>query len=380
LHIAYNINPFISILVATILFLEANAQNDSNRIERNPDAISSIFSVGLGIQHGFIYAHSEAVENTSGSHPTGIEATLSWQRNDSAIWQLCNCFPRRGLLLSYYDYDNSILGKSITAAYFIEPSYKLTENIFFAIKGSAGLSYLTNPWDTILNPSNRSYSTSISAYLLFGSGLWFRFSHWWVNASVNYQHESNGGIKEPNKGINWATAGLSISYQNKTTPYYTGVSTKDNSWKENSLRWDIGIFGTARRVLNENGTSDRYPMIGLDFQVAKQVGRINMLTVSTEIYRDDKLDIKLEQQSIEASPVKAGVMLGHEFILGKFLFSQRLGLYIFDQTPFYDLMYHRWGIQYKLNKNWGIGFNFLAHRQVAEVIDMRIIYSIQNKN
>jgi hypothetical protein len=99
----------------------------------------------VGTQHGFIFAHSEAVENTKGSNPTGIEGILSWQRNDSATWSLCNCFPRKGLLLAYYDYDNKVLGKSITGAYFLEPTYRLSKGSFFAFKGAAGISSLTNP-------------------------------------------------------------------------------------------------------------------------------------------------------------------------------------------------------------------------------------------
>ncbi len=73
-------------------------------------------------------------------------------------------------------------------------------------------------------------------------------------------------------------------------------------------------------------------------------------------------------------------MAGHEFFLGKFLFSQRLGYYVFDQTPYYDNLFHRWGLHYRLNKQVGFGFNLLAHRQVAEFIDFRISYSFQKRS
>jgi hypothetical protein len=62
--------------------------------------------------------------------------------------------------------------------------------------------------------------------------------------------------------------------------------------------------------------------------------------------------------------------------LGKFLFSQRIGVYVFDQTPYYDQVYHRWGIDYMINRHWGIGMNLLAHRQVADFIDIRITHSL----
>lgn len=340
-----------------------------------------MFSTGFGVQHGFIFAHSRAVQNTKGSHPTGVEVIFSWQRNDSSVWTLCNCYPRKGILLAYYDYDNIILGKSFTAAYFLEPVYRLRKNVFFSFKGSAGFSYLTNPFDSMRNPTNFSYSTTISPYLLVGLGFWIRLNdRWWLNTTVNYQHQSNGGFKEPNKGINWPTAGLALSYQPKTRQYYTGITSKEKFWKNYSIRWDVGIFGMPKKVLTGNGNSSRLLLIGSSFHGSKQVGRLSALTAGAEIYRDAALRIKLNQDSIEASPIKAGILLGHEFILGKFLFSQRLGFYIFDQTPYYDQLFHRWGIHYRINQFFGTGFNLQAHRQIADFIDLRFTYTIQKKN
>src|SRR5262245_24988142 len=72
--------------------------NDSIPLSKLPN----ILSVSTGIYHGFIFAHSAAVENTKGAHPTGLEINIGWQRSDPLVWNICNCFPRKGLLLSYY--------------------------------------------------------------------------------------------------------------------------------------------------------------------------------------------------------------------------------------------------------------------------------------
>ncbi|MFN2457531.1 MAG: acyloxyacyl hydrolase [Chitinophagaceae bacterium] len=358
----------------------AIAQNDSIPIIQSTGKLKNMFSVGAGVQHGFIFAHSQDVQNTKGSNPTGVEVILSWQRNDPSTWALCNCFPRQGLSLAYYDYDNAILGKSMTASYFVEPAYKLSNKIFFSFKASTGFTYLSNPFDSIKNPANQSYSTSISGYALVGLGLWFRIhNQWWLNTSANYQHTSNGGMKEPNKGINWPTAGVAIAYQNTSRPYYTGVRTKEKFWRNYPMRWDAGLFGIARRSLDENGNSRRLPLIGLFSQIGKQVGRINVLTLGAEVYRDEKLSVRLKRDSMNANPVKAGIMAGHEFILGKFLFSQRLGIYVFDETPYYDRLFHRWGLLYRINRHLGVGFNMKVHRQVADFVDLRINYTIQKK-
>ena len=205
----------VSFCLGMICCYNAFSQTDSMSLN-SAGKQSGIFSKAVGIQHGFIFAHSEAVQNTSGANPTGAEISLAWQRNDSATWVLCNCYPRKGLLISYYDFDTKILGKGFTAAYFLEPNYRVGKNIFFSFIGSAGLSWLTNPFDSISNSTNQSYSQYLNGYLRVGIGLWFRLNdQWWMQSSANYHHESNGGMKNPNKGINWPTAGIALSYQKK---------------------------------------------------------------------------------------------------------------------------------------------------------------------
>jgi hypothetical protein len=362
-------------LISQLLSPGISAQkNDSTALRIK---MPNIFNVSSGIQHGFIFAHSPLVENTKGANPTGIEISFGWQRSDAITWNLCNCFPRKGLLIAYYDYDAEVLGKSINAAYFLEPNYKLGKKSFFSIKGAAGLSYLTNPFDSIKNPTNQSYSAAVSGYLLVGVGLWFKLSdHWWLNGSVNYQHVSNAGLSQPNKGINWPTAGIAIGYQKNPRLYYSGIRSKERSWKDNPPRWDISIFGIAKKGSDEHGKKKRMPLLGFSIQGSKQVGRINLLTLGAEIFNDEALRMQLNRDSIDASAIRTGVAFGHEFLLGKFLFSQRLGVYIFDQTPYYDRIYHRWGVHYMISRHWGVGFHLLAHRHVADFIDIRLSYSL----
>lgn len=352
----------------------AYAQSDSASTAKQ----EALFSIGMGIQHGSIFAHSLDVQNTKGARPTGIEGILSWQNNDSTTFALCHCYPRQGLLLTYYDYDVALLGKSATAAYFLEPTYRIGNTVLFSFKGAAGLSYLNNPFDSIDNPGNQSYSTNMSVYLLFGIGAWLRlWEGWWLNPSINYQHNSNGGTSRPNKGINWPTAGIALTYQPKSRPWYTGKASSEKYWQNYSSRYDITLLGTFRRGYNEDGNRQMYPMAGIAVQAGRQVGSLSMLSVGAEAYHDTELQEKLRKEGLNASPVKAGILLGHEFLLGKFLFSQRLGVYVFDQTPYYDRISHRWGLKYRINQNISAGLNLLVHRQVAEFADFRLTYTFQ---
>ncbi|MDB5192333.1 MAG: hypothetical protein JWQ96_1896 [Segetibacter sp.] len=89
------------------------------------DTIFIYKGIQAKLHYGFIFAHSEAVQNTAGAHPRGIEVELIKQRNDTATWDLCHCYPTKGWNFSYFDFNTPILGQGITAAYFLQPSYKI---------------------------------------------------------------------------------------------------------------------------------------------------------------------------------------------------------------------------------------------------------------
>jgi hypothetical protein len=273
---------FCIVILCLLVTSNVFAQNDSSE-ERKKEKQSSLLSFGLGIQYGTIFAHSEEVQNTSGARPIGIEAILGWQRNDAAAFSLCNCYPRQGLLLAYYDYDVAVLGKSGTAAYFLEPTYRISDSFLFSFKGAGGFSYLSNPYHSENNPGNQSYSRHLSAYLLVGIGAWLQISDkLWLNPSINYQHISNGGTRQPNKGINWPTAGVALSYQPESRAWYTGTRTSEKFWKDYSPRYDFALLGTMRKSYDDAGERVRYALGGIAVQGAKQVGRLSMISLGAE--------------------------------------------------------------------------------------------------
>ena len=340
-----------------------------------------IFGFSAGVNSGFVIVHSKDVAFTKGSRPFGLEVGASWQRNDSQSVNICNCYPKKGIVLNYFDMGNEHLGKLLSVAYFLEPVYKINQNLLFSFKAVIGAVYGSNPYDSLKNPINHAYSLPVSAYLMLGTGLYFRINnHFSLNASLNFNHASNGGMKLPNKGIDWPTAGLTLNYQKQAANYYSGKRVKSKDWKNNSIRWDAGLFGIVDKQLNENHEERFFPLLGFEFSGSKQIGNLNALNLGTEIFYDPghSLEVKVNQ-SVIASPFRAGILFGHEFLLGKFIFSQRLGYYYFSEMP-YERFYHRWGLNYRISKHWGAGFSLLAHKQVADFFNVKLTYSWQRRN
>jgi hypothetical protein len=219
-----------------------------------------------------------------------------------------------------------------------------------------------------------SYSYSVSGYLQVGLSYTYQLSKKWLaHGGINYQHISNGGLKEPNKGINWPTASIGLSYSKHpyVLPYYRN---RVKRFEKAKPYLEAALLFTAKEGIQEGDRHGRTALAGLLLQGGKQVGLTNALVVGIESYYDNALYQKLKSDSVEGSAWRVGFLAGHDFLLGRFFFSQQLGVYLFHRSPYYDRVYHRWALRYKLNEKWRVGFALKAHRHVADFIDLRLIY------
>lgn len=332
-------------------------------------------SLGLAAERGFIFAHSQDVQNTAGANPIGIQ--LSWNKQwlDEETYKVCGCFPRTGWVLQYVDYDNSILGRSLHIAPYIEPYWGYRNKLSGSIKAIAGLAYLTNPYHPESNPANQSYSLPVSGFVALGFGLHYR-----VNPSMKvhvyalYNHISNGGIKDPNKGINWPTLQIGFDYAFKPieVPTYER-GTYDRSTADKY--WDLSGYWSSKTA--KAGEKNRWQIWGVHAKRGWQIASINDLTVGAEVWYDFSLQERLRRQGKSGvSPLRVGLLGGHSFRMGRFDFSQQLGVYVYNPSGFFPAIYQRYGLLYRVHHNWWAGVNVLAHGHVANFLDFRLAHRL----
>jgi hypothetical protein len=99
----------------------------------------NIIGLEAGYHKGFIFAHSKDVQNTDGSYPSGFELSLYRQQRSSQIWDLCRCYPKSGFSIQYFDYDNTILGKSVNLNTFLEPYFNTGNKIQLFCSRACGI-------------------------------------------------------------------------------------------------------------------------------------------------------------------------------------------------------------------------------------------------
>ncbi len=332
---------------------------------------NKIFSIGTQTHYGSIFAHSQSVENTAGSNPFAFQADAIWQKISQKTWENCNCYPKTGFSLNYTHYDNAVLGQSLKIGYFLEPNFNIGRYFQLGLRGTMGIAYLTNPYNETKNPNNQSYSLPISAYLAVGGGFNVKISQYWaVGLQAHYQHISNGGMKEPNKGINWVTTSLNVIY----TPNPVQIPKRERKpfEKNQPIQTEIHVFGSNRPA--RVGDKERQFMLGISGQFYKQVSKLSALGIGLEAYYDGAMDKRMQYEGVEGSAWRVGMMAGHQFLLGKFRFSQQFGVYLYQNNPYFSNFYHRWGVMYFPKQKIGFGFMLKAHQQVANFLDLRIAY------
>jgi len=322
---------------------------------------------------GFVIVHSRAVRAIEDSYPLGLELDFGIHKTSEKVWNDCNCYPKTGIALGIWDFDNpSVLGYGMTLMYYLQPVFRADRKFSFSVRGGIGLSYQTNPYDPDENPDNQSYSTSVAFPLQLGAAFNYRLnSHWQLDLNAVYNHISNGGLKQPNKGINWPTLALGVTYYLKPIAFPERERSDWRSEPTKRNRFDLATFATYHEP-----TDGLFLLSGgLEVKGARRVGRIDNLTAGAE-WMYDTYRTTLGDVNDEPNGNHFGLALGHEFILGRFLFGQQFGVYLIKPDTRPEDVYQRYSLMYRLSDRWSAGSCLKVHGHVADFLDLRVAFSI----
>lgn len=352
-----------------VLFLLINLTLSGNS---GGDTLSSYFISGVRFHYGFIFAHTKEVQNVAHSNPIGFQADFSWFLINDKAYNYFNCYPRWGLSLYYWDFCNpEILGKGFNLIFFAEPFFNAHEKLCFSIRPGIGLVYLSNPYNEITNPENSCYSTHFSYVLLLSGTLNYKLSdNLLLNITANYNHISNGGVKMPNKGLNYPSFSLGLDYsfdplmfpERKYTSYI---------YREKGIRKTIGIF-IGFKGITEN--DNLYFVKGIYGNFGKQIERSSVLTGGIELIADggEKNKSKYYSSMHTNAQYMGSILAGYEHLIGRFTLSFDLGFYFYNSDRLSDIVYQRYGLKYYISKKYFTGLNLKAHRHIADFFDIRL--------
>lgn len=362
------LNPRVFIILCFFLFNPCYSQAQ--------DTISAPVIVGVRSNWGFIIPHSNKIEELSHTNPWGIEIDINWHLIKKETWQYCFCYPRTGFSLMYTNFSNpEVIGSAFALYPFIEPFISAEKPFSLSIRFGMGPVYMTKIYDPEENPENFFNSSHLSFIVVLNMGFNYRVSpNMNLRIAGNYNHTSNGGIKQPNLGINFPTINAGLDWS--LSPAHFPIREKNSDLIPNpkKFRFDIYLFGTGK-IDKKNSKS--YIISGLGCNFSERVGRINAMTCGVEWINDGEIKYLAKKNQIRDKFGKiidhhrAGILFGHELLLGRFIFSQQLGFYLYSPYEPLDPVYQRYGIFFKISDRVFTGINIKAHRHVADFLDFR---------
>jgi len=325
----------------------------------------TIDQFGMEGQYGFIIPHAVDLRGIASSNPYGVQLSYFRLNASRQSWEVCNCFYYLGLQLSIHDFGNpEILGQANNITGFFEPVLFSGRSWNFTFKSGMGFTYLTRVYDEETNPENLFFSHPLSFLIFLQPKLNYRLTdHLDVNVSMIYNHISNGGQRQPNRGINYPMLGVGMSYviDRQKLPQYEP--------DEGIGKWNyyIDLFGTNRKT----GVGDeRKYLLGLSAGAYYSVFPISAFGGGLEFYNDRSL--VAEGENFFGGFISAPYG-SHHFTFGRFAFSQRFAYYLQKPSSYTDhLFYQRYIIQYGLINNLQLGVGLKVHGHVAENIDFRL--------
>jgi len=342
------------------------AQYDSIR------PVKAFLSLNVSFHKGFIIPHSAAIRSVSYSKPWITEIDLAWHFSTEKAWQYCSCYPRIGLSAQYINFDNlKVLGRGYALTPYVEPFLSAYRKFSLSVRFAAGIIYLDNVYHPIHNPENLFYSSHISYLLSVSTAINYRLtSSFNIRLAGNYNHISNGGNREPNKGINFPT--LSIGFDKYLEPVkFISREKATSKIPEKRSVFKLALLGTAKKPFPEE--NNRFLLFGIYFSWSYFLGGQSAFTTGLEYINDRSLKEFLKRtEASYPDHKKIGYLAGHEFQLGRFRFSQQLGIYLYSPAKAKDPVYQRWGLDFFVLKSFYMGANLKAHRHVADFMDFRV--------
>lgn len=329
--------------------------------------------VGARISQGSILLHSKDLRPIENSYPRGLVLELGKHRISQQVWDNCNCYPRTGYSFTFWDFDNrDVLGYGFTGLYFVEPVFGAMNRFSFSLRAAAGFSLQSNPYDEKDNPDNLSYSTYWGIPLQLGLSFHYKLGpKWMLDLNGVLNHISNGGLKEPNKGINWPTLSMGVS-KYLTEPDYP--KREKTNWREKTI--DLDRLDLTTYTTYYSPSSQKYLWsIGLEAKYAKRIARLSNLSLAMDWIYDQSKALQTTDQGASVDGNNLGLALGHEFILGRFLFAQQFAIYLIRPETQLNDVYQRYTLMYQITDRMIGGIGLKSHGHVADFGDFRIGYS-----
>lgn len=340
-----------------------------------PDSVGR--QVGVRVQAGFIIPHAPDLRTISQTRPVGVELTYSRTALSRAAYERCHCFARVGAYVNYVTFHNPAeLGRTYGMGGYFEPLIRYRQPLYFSLRATAGLTYLTRVYNAEINPRNAFFGTPLSGLLALSVSTQYRLTdRLHLSATVSYNHISNGGTRQPNRGMNFPAVGLGVTYVADPLPF-PNASQWSRPALTNRFTKRIVAFGSVRMLSGAGLFPEQAAYLwGLTATAGYRFSRFHAVTGGLEIVDDGYLRGQLRRANVTANHRhrQLGLLGGYELWLGRYMFTTHLGWNVHQPAiPTDGRVFQRYQLLYTLQSRYLLGIGLKAKLNVAEGFDIRM--------
>jgi hypothetical protein len=361
-------------LQAVVIFLHFNQLVINAKVDT-----TLYISTGFQVHYGFIIPHSKSIRDVSYTNPYGAGISLCTFHTSFRDWQVFNAYWISGIEASYFNFQYpEVIGYCFALTAFAEPVISHGKKYLFTIRGGSGISYHNKIYDPVDNPMNMFFSSRISFPLYVAARLKYTLKDRnLITLSASYNHISNGGYKQPNKGMNFPTLALGLECFQKVRPLL------DQNYSSIPEIWKSRMFLTVQtsmteRVITKEGEFPQKACLvyGLHARVSKTIGPIYALSAGAEIMADGYIKESLRRNQEGIDYKRFALTFGQNFILGKVNFAQYFGFYLYSPVKARNPVYQKYELSYRISNHFLFGVYLKAHAQVAESMGFTLNYQL----
>lgn len=335
---------------------------------------SQPMQVGAQGHRGFIIPHSREIISVSHSNPLGVEANVHWLLTDEKHVRESGLIAKRGFAAYYFNFDNpGVLGHSLAVVPYVEPLLRPWGRLYGSFQLGLGVAYVSKVYNERTNPTNLFFSLPVNLWAMLNANIYYKLHpHWQLSGGCNYNHISNGGMKTPNKGMNFPTFHTGLQYAFQATDMKRPVPNNDWKARPRNFHYILAV-GSVKNAPATPAFPRVEPTLlyGAQWMFGRRLGRMSSLTAGIEWVHDGYERVLLDRRADQSSAWKGGLLVGHELLVGKVRLTTHLGPYLYNPSRNTDAVYQRYGLFYRWGQHLVVGSTLKAHRQVADVFDLR---------
>jgi hypothetical protein len=323
-------------------------------------------------------------------HYAAYEVSFQKATYGRTRWEYMYNYPLIGISYWYSDLGNT---KALGAAHAVFPyiNFPLLSrsgfNIYFRL--GVGLGYLTKKYDRYSNYENLAIGSHINGNVnLLFEARWRMGSRFVGAGGVSLVHFSNGGIKQPNYGLNMPGVNLALAYRISRENPYMKKKLLPELYKfefdgKRFLNLDLDLAFGVKDMQSMFGSGNKYLVTAFWGNMLWPLGYKGRLGWGFDISYDGSDEKTLELQGTtyehKIQLVKTGVNAAYELAFSRMAIMLNLGWQLTGLDKRDGYIYEKLALRFGITKNLYTALTLKANYGKADFITLGVGYRIHLK-